>query len=163
MKKVIVPILIATLLLLGFFRVYSPPILVFAAGTPDSYGNRIYKVEVWQNIGGSLQKKGEVDYTDYTSGYQIKINGGVETRFFCYVWLNKSFASSTAEAQSNTRIYINITKASGEVVVETTEMTSYDAMELTDYWQVEDYYIWSTNLPEDGVTYYVYFDYDAYY
>jgi len=160
-KMVLLMLPLCLLLVVGLFNNQGINFKVFAdGGTPDAYGDCIYEVSVWQ----SSVMKGNVTYSNYTSGVQVKVDALTATQFNCTVKLNNTFASSTSEAQSNTRVYVNITYTNGTVVVSSTEMTDYAASEVGDYYYVKSYYTWDdpTNHPIAGVTYYVWFRYDVY-
>jgi len=135
--------------------------LVFAAGSPDAYGDRIKEVSVWQ----SSVMKGNVTYSNYTSGVQINVDALTATQFNVSVLLNNTFASSTAEAITNTRVYLNITYSNSTVVISTTEITDYYAVDNGDAtYTVYSYYLWddATHHPIAGVTYYVWLNYEVY-
>jgi len=153
---------LTVILLLALTNIVDRAILgVYASGTPDAYGDRIFEVSVWQNN----IMKGNITYDNYTLGVQVKVDALTTTRFNCTVKLNSTFASSTAEAMTNTRVYINITYTNGTVIISTTEMTDYAATGPTgDYYYVKSYYTWddSTHHPIAGVTYYVWFSYEVY-
>jgi len=133
---------------------------VFASGTPDAYGDRIYEVSIWQN---SIMK-GNITYNNYTLGVQVKVDAQILTRFNCTVKLNSTFASSTNEAITNTRVYLNITYTNGTTVVATTEMTDYYAWLNGNFYYVKSYYDWNdpATHPIAGTTYYVWFKYEVY-
>ena len=138
---------------------------VFATGTADAYGDQIYTLNVYQYVVSTWVWKGQVTHTNYTSGIQVKVDVLTETRFNVSVLLNSSFASSTAEAITNTRIYVNVTYTNGTTVVATTEMTDYSATGPTgSQYTVNSYYLWNdpTHHPIAGTTYYVWFKYDVY-
>jgi hypothetical protein len=133
---------------------------VYAAGTADAYGDRIKEVSVWQ--GGVM--KGNITYSNYTLGVQVKVDALTATRFNCSVLLNSTFASSAAEAKANTRVYINITYSNGTTVVSTTEMTDYAASLSGSFYTVKSSYLWddAAHHPIAGITYYVWFKYEVY-
>ena len=133
---------------------------VFASGTSDLYGDRIYEVSIWQN---SIMK-GNITYDNYTLGIQVNVDAQVLTRFNCTVKLNSSFASSTNDALTNTRVYLNITYTNGTVVIDTVEMTDYSANFLDNFYYVKSYYDWNdpTVHPIAGTTYYSNFRYEVY-
>ena len=161
-QKLVFATIIATCLI--FALVFSPfnmaNLKVFASGTSDLYGDRIYEVSIWQN---SIMK-GNITYNNYTLGVQVKVDAQILTRFNCTVKLNSTFASSTSEAITNTRVYINITYTNGTVIISTTEMTDYTAEVNGDFYLVKSYYTWDdpTHHPIAGVTYYVWFRYEVY-
>jgi len=134
---------------------------VFAAGAADAYGDEISECSVWQ--GATM--KGNITYSNYTSGVQVKVDALTATQFNCSVLLNNTFASSAGEAIDNTRVYINITYSNGTVVISTTEMTDYKAVDNGDgTYTVYSYYLWddATHHPIAGVTYYVWLNYEVY-
>ena len=153
---------LTVILFLALTNIVDRAILgVYASGTPDAYGDRIFEVSVWQNN----IMKGNITYNNYTLGVQVKVDALTATQFNCTVKLNSTFAASTAEAITNTRVYINITYTNGTVIISTTEMTDYAATGPTsNFYYVKSCYTWDdpTNHPIAGVTYYVWFRYDVY-
>jgi len=164
-KKFLISLLIVPILLIGLLGLNSNTFLVFAAGTADAYGDQINTVDVFQYVDSAWVWKGQVTKTNYTSGIQVKVDALTETRFNCSVLLNSTFASSTSEAITNTRVYLNITYANGTTVIATTEITDYAATGPTgNQYTVYSYYLWNdpTHHPIAGTTYYVWFKYDVY-
>lgn len=165
LAKALPPALIAVLISALFFGVFpNTKFLVYAAGTPDSYGNQIANCTVLQ-LDGSWDVKGVVTSANYTSGVQIKVDADKNTRFNVTLKLNDTMAVDAAEAQTNTRCYINITYTNGTVVISNTEMTDWTSEDGGDgYYYVQTTYTWTdAGYPEAGVTYYIYFKYEAYY
>lgn len=154
--------LLAFALLFGFQ--HATVLVVRAAGAPDAYGNQIANCTVSQ-LDGAWVVKGVVTSSNYTSGVQIKVDANKNTMFNVTLKLNNTFASNTDEAMSNTRCYINITYTNGTVVVATTEMTDWEAVNGGDgFYYVYTTYTWTASgYPEAGVTYNVYLKYEAYY
>jgi len=160
-KKFLALLLVIPLMFLIFNGTNPKAFITFASGTPDAYGDCIYEGSVWQ----SSVMKGNVTYNNYTSGVQVKVDALTATTFNCTVKLNSTFASSTSEAISNTRVYLNITYTNGTVVVSSTEMTDYSATGPSgDQYTVYSYYLWNdpTHHPIAGTTYYVWFRYEVY-
>jgi hypothetical protein len=160
-KRLIISALVACLVFLLVWNVNRNSMLAFASGTADAYGDEISEVSVWQ--GGAM--KGNITHANYTAGVQVKVDALTATQFNCSVLLNDTFAASTAEAQTNTRVYLNITYTNGTAIISTTEITDYYAVDLgTGFYLVKSYYLWddAANFPVAGVTYYVWFNYEVY-
>jgi len=82
---------------------------VYAAGVPDSYGNKIDYVAFMQNSTGSWVATATVTSTTYTNGTSVIINANQHTIIVVSVYLNITLASSLGEASTRARVYINIT------------------------------------------------------
>lgn len=128
----IVIIIICSLLILALYLQVQEPtnLVIYAAGTPDAYGNRIIALTVFQWNGtsdilvenkaivcnGSNIFDGEpivgrgvtpVEYS-YPSGFSYRIKHNASTLFTVCVALNKTLASDEASAKNYTRVYISI-------------------------------------------------------
>lgn len=161
-KKFITLFLLLIPILLISSMISKDTFFVFAdSGTPDAYGDRISECSIWQ----SATMKGNITYSNYTSGVQVSVDALTVTRFNVTIWLNDTFATSTAEAITNTRVYLNITYSNGTTVISTIEMTDYYAVDLgTGFYAVKSYYLWNdaTHHPIAGLTYYVWLKYEVY-
>jgi hypothetical protein len=160
-KKLSSLLLLIPLVLLVFLGATKNTMLVFATGTADAYGDEISEVSVWQ----STTMKGNITHANYTSGVEIKVDALTATRFNVSVLLNDTFATTEAEAITNTRIYINITYTNGTTIISTTEITDYYSEDLGNgFYIVKSYYLWNdaTHHPIAGITYYVWFKYEIY-
>jgi len=82
---------------------------VWAAGTPDSYGNRIRVINFDQNGTGSWTLTATLSYTGYNPGANITINSNQHTIIEFGVRLNVTLAPDVNTASQRTRVYINIT------------------------------------------------------
>jgi hypothetical protein len=148
-------------LLLLIIPAHNNTMLVFASGTADAYGDQIDECSVWQ----SATMMGNITKNNYTLGVQINVNSLTATLFNVSVLLNDTFATSTAEAKTNSRVYLNITYSNGTTVISTTEITDYYAVDLgTGFYLVKSSYLWNdaANHPIAGVTYYVWLNYEVY-
>jgi len=128
-KKYLIIIPLSLIIALALFSgIHHNTMLVFATGSsPDSYGNMIHEVffwtynhtsdawepiyYIWTHDGGSHYFKSTwTNFTvgTYSSGFTLSVKATTEIKFGIYVLLNDTFASSSAEALSNTRVYMNI-------------------------------------------------------
>jgi len=82
---------------------------VYAAGIPDSYGNRIYAFSVWQNATGTWTTATTVTYAAFTNGTTLSIPANVKTILEVSVLLNYSMAPDLATASGRARVYLTIT------------------------------------------------------
>lgn len=99
---------------LGLFMQRSgltPAYLVFAVDSnPDSHGNRIESLKVYQNKTGSFDWVATIDTGNYTSDMTVEIDANYPTFFAVAVRINNTLASSTDDAKSKTRVYLNISE-----------------------------------------------------
>jgi len=135
--------------------------IVYAAGTPDSYGNQILSLNIQQNQTGSWATVAIVTNDQYTPSMNVEVDAGYPTRFAVSVKLNYTMASSTAEAETNTRVYITVaTKYTSQM------SDSRAGSDYSTYWYVlHECYTsgdWDFTTASD-TTYAVTIDYDAYY
>ncbi len=137
---------------------------VYATGTPDSYGSRIYALAFYQNGTGTWTVTGQTTYSLYTSGQVLTINANQHTVITVGVQLNITLAPDVATASTYARIYITI---SG--VVTSALCTYYSGGFGGGYYTL--YYWWpstpasysSTWIPSAGINYTVTLAYQAYY
>lgn len=186
MQKKIVSIPILILLGVALLFAIQPNFttVVFAAGTPDEYGNRIVTLQLQQYDGAEYQWHAKAythdgsdtwdgesiiiggtpsvyEYT-YPPGLEFKVNDNKAIKFWLKVAINKTLTTE-AEADDATRVYINIT-ASGYSL--TNQLMTYESPVVvgTTYYHVTFYYTWNVAPhPVAGVTYTVSFRYQAYY
>jgi hypothetical protein len=153
-------ILIATLSLCLTLLVTLAPsfpfvTLVFAA---DSYGNNINYVEVWQYNG-----TGWALLANFTAtGGSVRVHDGWPTNFTVGIQLNSTLATSTAEAISYTRVYMNITD--GGTIWNNVELNNTACSLSGSYYLLTEQGYWNTTgQPVTGVTYACSILYQAYY
>jgi hypothetical protein len=169
--------LLASTLLLTYQNNYAT-LVVYAAGTPDSYGNRIislclqywngsawvYFIDGYTYDGDIHEFPGDVTTAhEYVSG-QIwwRVPDNKPLKFRIAVKLNKTLASSADDAVSKTRVYINIT-ASGYSLINQL-FGGAVGIDRTTYWTVVSLYTWNvTGQPYAGKQYSVAISYEAYY
>jgi hypothetical protein len=137
-------------------------IAVYAAGTPDSLGNRIYDIQFMQNGTESWETVACVDSSNYTTGVNVTINAEQHTYIRVRTVLNSSLAGEGAEAESKTRLFINITG-----VVTDGELVQIDSLYQVSYWLVFSDYpntdLGETFIPSASTSYTVSIKYQAYY
>lgn len=100
---------ISLLVLSGLFyeRDSRPIFVVYGVGQADSCGNFIREFRIQQYNGSSWVTMYTITNTTYSSGMELRLNDGENTRFYINVWFNKSLATSTDEAK--TFIKVNMT------------------------------------------------------
>jgi len=186
MKKLLT-VLIAVLVLLNVQLFLSTDnlcsLIVYADGTPDSYGNRIVGlwVEEWNDTLGDYQspygqcKKlvtydgtntfdgltihsngASMDIIAYTANVELKVYDNRALKVIVKCAGNKTLLS---DPTTEMRAYINITG------VVTNQQMTYDSHESgSNFYVVKYYYVWnSTGEPTAGTDYTVKVWYEAYY
>jgi len=149
-RKIAAVLMISLVLILCFLT--QPKHTVFAV---DSYGNDINFIEVWQYNG-----------TDYillanftSSGGSVRVHDNWVINFTVGIRFNSTLASSTAEAISYTRVYMNITGIWINVELNNTSCTL-----IGNYYYLTEQGHWNqTGYPEAGVTYTCSIVYQGYY
>lgn len=141
---------------------------VQAAGFFDSDGNKngIISLFVDQNISGSWETKKYIVFTTYnpSTGFAAEIETDVETKFIIRIGINKTHASTSQEAQDNTRVNFTLIGSGGVgTIYNNMTMAWYSTIDETTYYAVVYDYIWNTTLPQSGITYTAYFRYYIYY
>jgi len=146
----------------------SYPLLVYAAGTPDAYGNQIYYLRVYQWSGAAWIQQGEtVGFNNYTAGFQIRVNANQDVLFNCTVKLNYTMAANIAEAVTNTRVYMNV--SGGVWVNELLDDWNDGGIDQATWWSVTYSNEWDAGSsggdanPQAGTTYDISVRYEAYY
>jgi hypothetical protein len=138
--------------------------LVYAAGSPDSYGDCILLFQVWQNNTGTYLFKGAVSSSNYTGNFQFRVDAGPAIMFNVTVCLNYAFATSISEAVENTRVYMNI--SGGGAVGWTNHLLASNngGTDCGTYWSVTWSDVWNeASHPAAETTYTVTVLYQAYY
>jgi hypothetical protein len=85
---------------------------VYAAGSPDSYGDYIAYVEVYQYISGSWPSNTLISSSGYSSGMNFQITSNVQTLLEVIVVLNGTLANSDAMAEACTAVNVTISGTS---------------------------------------------------
>jgi hypothetical protein len=130
----------------------QPKYTVFAV---DSYGNDINFIEVWQYNG-----TGYVLLANFTSsGGSVRVHDSWVINFTIGIRFNSTLASSTSEAISYTRVYMNITGIWTNVELNNTSCTL-----IGSYYYLTEQGHWNqTGYPQAGVTYECSVLYQGYY
>ena len=183
-KTLIVPILFlltATLFIVSMDN--QTKLLVYADGTPDSYGNRIVGVWVaeWNETLGDYQSPygqcktlvtydgtntfdgltihsngASMDIIAYTANAELKVYDNRALKIFVKCAGNKTLIS---DPSTEMRAYINITG-----VVSNQQMTYSSYSTGTNFYVATFYYVWNaTGQPNAGTSYNVAVWYEAYY
>lgn len=131
----------------------TPAYLVFAGDSaPDSYGNKIVQLTVFQT-GGWYST---TSYEDYTSGMTIEITANIVTWMQIHVHINKTLCVEP-EADDYTRVYMNISGG-----VKTDELlTWFSTASDGDFYRV--IYNCTDWTPAIDTSYDVTVEYEAYY
>jgi len=157
MRKILIAIPIIVLLLTLTLWNNSINIRVFASPA-DAYGNDINYVEIWQFNGTTWVLK--ANFT--SSGGSVRINDNQQVKFNVGIKLNSTLASSSNEAISYTRVYMNITYDSN-FIWQNVELNNTSCQLVGNFYYLIETGIWSTNLPIAGKTYACTVLYQAYY
>lgn len=128
---------------------------VYGAGTPDSYGNRIEYVKVQQNSSGSWTTEVYITNVNYTADATHQIQNAF-TRLLVGVLLNVTLADNATHAESNTRVYANVTG-----VYTDEELTVNTSSSNATYYKVE--YLLNPWQAQADTTYNITLLYQAYY
>lgn len=159
--KLGVGVLGVALLLLAWVSVQTLPnqsnsvFWAYAIGNPDSQGNCICEIHIYQDDGGWQLLLNHTSASNFT----VQVTSDMHTRFEAKVRLNKTLADSTQESYDNTRVYLSV---SGELSNQL--MANVSGTSDANFWYVLYRYDWTqSGKPEYGVDYDVSFDYDAYY
>ena len=132
--------------------------LIAYASPADAYGNDINYVEIWQYNGTTWILK--ANFT--SSGGSVRINNNQQVKFNVGIRLNSTLASSSDEAISYTRVYMNITY-DGTFVWQNVELNNTSCQLVGNFYYLIETGTWSTNLPIAGKTYACTILYQAYY
>jgi len=116
------------------------------AWAADAYGNDIQFVEIWQYNGSNWNLV--ENFT--SSGGSCRVHDSYPTNFTVSLKFNSTLASSTAEAISYARVYMNIS----ESVWTNAELNNTACSLVGDYYILEEQGHWNqTGKPESGITY----------
>ena len=141
-------------------------LVVYAAGVPDSYGDRIFGFYVYQNTSGSWTQITSVEYNSFTNGTTLSIPANQKTIVLCLAHLNVTFAPDASTALTRTRVYITISGIVSSTLM-TASGSAYDG--LYNKWGCSHWYPSSTSTatsvwtPTTDTTYTVTIQYQAYY
>lgn len=183
--NIITTFLLSVIIVLGYMLPHQSMVtMVFATGTPDSYGNRILSLSIQQWNGsayvwieheitwdGSNTFDGwwinftsnPVRYT-YTDGVQLKVEDSKPTKFWIFTCLNKTLANDGDDAVTLVRAYINITSETYSLTNQQFTIVKYGGEGSTNYYWQKNYYVWNvTGHPQATVSYDVTIKYQAYY
>jgi hypothetical protein len=177
-KLFTVPIifLLATTILLSYQNNYAT-LIVYAGGTPDSYGDRIVIVHVrmWNGTDYEVQpdqytydgstsfdgagimyglNANPIAYSDGNMYWRVKDNNPLQ--IWVDVAINKTLTTTPSSA---TRVYLNITG------VVTNQLMTYNGYSsTTNYYLCTHIYTWNvTGQPNAGNSYDIVIRYEAYY
>ena len=151
--KVKLAIMIVTSMLILAFASFNRQIGTVLA--IDSYGNDITHIEIWQYNGTSWNLK--ANFT--SSGQSVRVVDGQAVKFIVGIKFNATLASSSSEAISYTRVYMNITS-----IWNNKELNNTSCSLVGSFYYLKEQGIWSvTGYPQSGVTYSCTVLYQGYY
>jgi len=137
--------LLAIILLSGFDAGHYS----YLAYGADSYGQDIYCVEVWQyNSTHWNMVKNFTSTGDYT-----RIVDSLHTAFIVKSYLNETLYSSTAEAISYSRVYMNITCSNSTVIWSNVLLNNTACSLASPKYVLYECGNWTSSLPEPSVIY----------
>jgi hypothetical protein len=97
-----------------------------------------------------------------SSGESIRVVDSLPLKFYVGISFNSTYASSSSEAISFTRVYMNISD-SGSIWVNE-ELNNTSCVLSGDYYYLEELAAWNqTGKPESGITYAFSTRYEGYY
>ena len=141
---VVLIVLLLTSALLFAVEKRDSILLVYGVGTPDSYGNRIQNMTIYQWNGTIWIQMGVVTtYDNYTypPRYHYTLNSSQQTMFNITVYLNQSLASSASDAAANhTLVRATLSGVTGwssralQIGVNGTVGANYYSVEFFDTW-----------------------------
>jgi len=161
-QKIMLATLIGILAILTVFGIVerldnTTYLFVLGIGTPDAYNNVIMNLTIHQ-WNGSIWNLLQTVSTD-TNWTQRVVDSQPINITVCWR-LNNTLASSTNEAQSYTRVLMNLTGIWTDEELNATGSVTSDA----NYYYGYEFAYWNqTGYPQAGVTYDVATRYDAYY
>lgn len=83
-------------------------LLVYAQSNPDSYGNQISWVKIYQIHGASHDVVRYITDSNYTSGMTLEVDANYETYLKIRVLLSDTLASDIMDAEAKTRVYLTV-------------------------------------------------------
>jgi len=161
MKKTLVSIFAICTILVALLFLPESSLVKIAFGSPDSYGNQINYIEIWQWNVSSYELL--VNFT--SSGGSVRVKDSTVTKFIVGIQFNSTLASSTNQAIEYTKVLMNITD-------DTTPLAEWNNRELNNtscslvgnFYLLKEQGIWNiTGYPISGVTYTCTPKYRAYY
>ncbi|MEM2995646.1 MAG: hypothetical protein QXI91_06525 [Candidatus Bathyarchaeia archaeon] len=159
MKKVLLILLpLLPLLFLGFCpNTLMPTLVVYGSPAADERGNDINYIEVWQYDGETWILRANFS----SSGESADINDNQQVRFVVGIRFNSSLASNENEAINYTRVFMNITY-NGNYVWQNIELNNTSCVLNGNYYILREEGNWTSNLPQQGVTYHCNVSYKSY-
>ena len=159
-KGKLVPVGVAALVLMLLFglvfNVGTKLVLASPGWTADSYGNTLLYVEIWQLHDGSWVLRGNL--TDEGS---VKIFHNEQVNFTVCVKANSTLIPEVSS--DYIRVYMNITHQNGTKIWELKELNYTSYTTTGGFYYIKYEGVWTSSLPEEGVTYSCAVDYRLYY
>ena len=163
LKKLRIPLAISIMIIILIVILVYPMIfgfsfisIVYAA---DAYGSDITHIEIYHHNGTAWVLVGNCTSS---SGQSYSVHDTWPIKFLVNMKFNNTLASSTAEAISYTRVYMNITN--GGSIWTDEELNNTACSEVGDFYELEEEGVWNaTGYPVAGVTYECSVLYQGYY
>jgi hypothetical protein len=161
MKKTLISIFAICTILVSLLFLPESSFVKIAFASPDSYGNQINYIEIWQWNVSSYELL--INFT--SSGGSVRVKGNTVTKFIVGIQFNSTLASSTSQAIQYTKVLMNITD-------DTTPLAEWNSRELnntscslvSNFYHLTEQGIWNvTGYPISGVTYTCTTRYKGYY
>jgi len=161
MRKKLIVVAIVLMVLLAFPMLNQQFCILKVAWCADSYGNDISYVEVWQYNGTAWNLV--INFT--SSGGSTRIHDSWTTKFIVMCKLNSTLASSQTEAKDYTKNLMNITYGSPITYVWQNKELNFTSCTgpTSGFYYIERWGNWTSDLPQQGVTYTCALDYQQYY
>ena len=161
MKKLILLFCVSFILLLSQLSFHNSAFInVVFASPEDAYGNDITFCEIWQYNGSDWN----IVYNFTSSAGNIRIHDNWQVKFVVGTKLNDTLASSESEALEYTKTLMNITYGSPPSYIwQNVELNNTSIIQSDGFYWIIETGIWSSNLPQEGVTYNCVVDYQQYY
>jgi len=146
-KHLCLSVPLIAILIFTIFSYSQMPILIVYGSPEDDMGNDVVYVEIWQYNGSSWNLQ-----ANFTNEGQGKLNDNQQVRFLIMIKYNSTLASSENEAIQNTKVLMNITYNSN-FVWQNTELNNTSCILADNFYWLKEEGNWTTNLPQQAITY----------
>jgi len=159
-KKLLLAIPLFVVLLLALSPSKYAMVNVVFASPADVYGNDISYCEVWQYNGSDWN----LVYNFTSTGGSVRIHDSWQVKFVVGTKFNETLASSQSEALEYTKTLMNITYGNPPSYIwQNIELNNTSITQSNGFYWIVETGIWTSNLPQEGVTYNCAIDYRQYY
>ena len=160
MKKLILVFIASFILLLSQLSLHRSAFINVVFASPDAYGNDIIFCEIWQHNGSDWN----IVYNFTSTGGSVRIHDSWQVKFVVGTKLNDTLASSSSEALDYTKTLMNITYGNPPSYIwQNIELNNTSITQSNGFYWIVETGIWTSNLPQEGVTYNCAIDYRQYY